>query len=88
MKIILITGAKSVIGKALALLTAKNKHRLILLVLKESDAKLLTEEIKAETNNPNIEVFASDLSNQDDISLNRSSLNEVCCCGKLFYCTQ
>lgn len=67
MKIILITGANSGIGKALAFLTAKNQHRLILLVRKESDAKLLTEEIKAETNNLNIQVFACDLSNQDEI---------------------
>lgn len=67
MKTILITGANSGIGKALAFLTAKHQHRLILIVRKESDAKLLTEEIKAETNNPNTEVFACDLSNQDEI---------------------
>jgi len=71
MKTILITGANSGIGKALAFLTAKNQHTLILLVRKESDAKLLTEEIKAETNNPNIEVFACDLSAQKEI--------EKCC---------
>jgi NAD(P)-dependent dehydrogenase (short-subunit alcohol dehydrogenase family) len=71
MKTILITGANSGIGKALAFLTAKNQHRLILLVRKESDAKLLTEEIKAETNNPNIEVFTCDLSAQTEI--------EKCC---------
>lgn len=71
MKTILITGANSGIGKALAFLTAKNQHRLILLVRKESDAKLLTEEIKSETNNPNIEVFTCDLSAQIEI--------EICC---------
>jgi NAD(P)-dependent dehydrogenase (short-subunit alcohol dehydrogenase family) len=67
MKTILITGANSGIGKALAFLTAKNQHRLILLVRKESDIKLLLEGIKAETNNPNIEVFACDLSAQKEI---------------------
>lgn len=67
MKTILITGVNSGIGKTLAFLTAKNQHRLILLVRKESDAKLLTEEIKAETNNPNIEVFTCDLSAQREI---------------------
>lgn len=71
MKTILITGANSGIGKALAFLTAKHQHRLILIVRKESDAKQLSEEIKAETQNQNIEVFACDLSKQHEI--------EKCC---------
>jgi retinol dehydrogenase 14 len=71
MKTILITGANSGIGKALAFLTAKHQHRLILIVRKESDAKQLSDEIKTETQNQNIEVFACDLSKQNEI--------EKCC---------
>lgn len=71
MKTILITGANSGIGKALAFLTAKHQHRLILIVRKESDAKQLSEDIKTETQNQNIVVFACDLSKQNDI--------EKCC---------
>lgn len=67
MKTLLITGANSGIGKALALLTAKNQHRLILLVRKESEVLSLKEEIKTASNNPDIEVFACDLSRQDEI---------------------
>lgn len=67
MKTILITGANSGIGKALAFLTAKHQHRLILIVRKESDAKQLSDEIKTETQNQNIVVFACDLSKQNDI---------------------
>ena len=67
MRTILITGANSGIGKALAFLTAKHQHKLILIVRKEIDAKLLSDEIKIETQNPNITVFACDLSNQDEI---------------------
>lgn len=82
MKTILITGANSGIGKALALLTAKRQHRLILIVRKESDKKQLSDEIKTKTQNPNIEVYACDLSSQDEIEeccsrikLNYSSLD-------------
>ena len=71
MKTILITGANSGIGKALAFLTAKHQHRLILIVRKESDAKQLSDDIKTETQNQNIVVFACDLSKQNDI--------EKCC---------
>lgn len=71
MKTILITGANSGIGKALAFLTAKHQHRLILIVRKESDAKKLSDEIKTETQNQNIVVFACDLSKQNEI--------EKCC---------
>lgn len=82
MKTILITGANSGIGKALAFQTAKHQHRLILIVRKESDAKQLSDEIKIETQNQNIEVLACDLSKQNDIEkccstikLNYSSLD-------------
>lgn len=68
MKTILITGTNSGIGKALAFLTAKHQHRLILLVRKEREVKSLTEEMKAATNNPNLEVFACDLSAQREIA--------------------
>ena len=67
MKTILITGANSGIGKALAFLTAKHQHRLILIVRKESDSKQLSDDIKTETQNQNIVVFACDLSKQNDI---------------------
>lgn len=67
MKTILITGANSGIGRALAFLTAKHQHQLILIVRKESEAKLLSDEIKTETQNSKIEVFACDLSKQDEI---------------------
>ncbi len=67
MKTILITGANSGIGRALAFQTAKHQHKLILIVRKESEAKLLSDEIKTETQNSNIEVFACDLSKQDEI---------------------
>lgn len=69
MKTILITGANSGIGKALAFLIARHQHRLILVVRKEHDARLLLNEIKTETQNPNIEVFVCDLSNQYEISM-------------------
>jgi len=80
MKTILITGANSGIGKALAFLTAKHQHKLILLVRKESDAKQLSDEIKTEIQNQNIQAFACDLANQDDIakcceSIKQSYLN-------------
>jgi NAD(P)-dependent dehydrogenase (short-subunit alcohol dehydrogenase family) len=71
MKTILITGANSGIGKALAFLIATHQHSLILIVRKESDAKQLSEEIKRETQNQNIMVFACDLSKQNEI--------EKCC---------
>jgi NAD(P)-dependent dehydrogenase (short-subunit alcohol dehydrogenase family) len=67
MKTILLTGANSGIGKALAFLAAKDRHRLILLIRKERDVKLLTEQIEAETNHLNIEVLACDLSVQKEI---------------------
>ena len=60
-KTILITGANSGIGKALAFLTAKHQHKLILIVRKESDAQVLSEEIKTESQNQNIVVFAFQL---------------------------
>lgn len=71
MKTILITGANSGIGKALAFLTATHQHRLILIVRNESDVKQLSDEIKTETQNQNIVVFACDLSRQNEI--------EKCC---------
>ncbi len=76
MKTILITGANSGIGKALAFLVAKHQHRLILIVRKESDAKPLSEEIKTKTQNPNIEAFACDLSKQEEIEKCCSSIKQ------------
>lgn len=49
MKTIRITGANSGIGKALAFLTAKNQHRLILLVRKESDITHTTKSYSVHT---------------------------------------
>lgn len=67
MKTIFITGANSGIGKALAFLIANRQHKLILIVRKESDAKRLLDEMKTETQNPNIKVFVCDLSSQYEI---------------------
>jgi NAD(P)-dependent dehydrogenase (short-subunit alcohol dehydrogenase family) len=71
MKTILITGANSGIGRALAFLMAQHQHRLILLTRKANEVEALTNEIKTGTNNENIKVLACDLSSQGEI--------EKCC---------
>lgn len=76
MKTIIITGASSGIGRALAILTAKHQHQLILLVRKESSIKPLIKDIKIETDNPNIEVCACDLSNNEDIECFCNTIKE------------
>jgi NAD(P)-dependent dehydrogenase (short-subunit alcohol dehydrogenase family) len=67
MNTILITGANSGIGKALAVIAAKHQHQLILMVRKESEIKSLKDEIIASTRNQNVAVFACDVSRKSEI---------------------
>ncbi|TAE30899.1 MAG: SDR family NAD(P)-dependent oxidoreductase [Candidatus Kapaibacterium sp.] len=67
MKTILITGANSGIGKALALVVAKHPYQLVLLVRKESEIQRLSDEITASTSNQNVSVFACDVSRKSQI---------------------
>jgi NAD(P)-dependent dehydrogenase (short-subunit alcohol dehydrogenase family) len=66
-KCYLITGANSGLGKACAMQLAKSQHEVILLCRDRTRGESALEEIRAQSNNPHVELLLADLASQASI---------------------
>ncbi|MHA1984980.1 MAG: SDR family oxidoreductase [Candidatus Hodarchaeales archaeon] len=67
-KTIAITGANSGIGKAAAIILAKENHRIIMLCRSKSSSEKVRQEIVKKTNNSDIHLIILDLASQKSIN--------------------